>query len=337
MRLPALAPVATAAAAAALFAASPAAAQADLSLIKAKTNPKGHCFADDVAAPRPALWRVADADSRIYLFGTIHSLPSATCWQDARITRAIADADMLVTEIGPGEPPIFEMIGYVAEAAFDPSNPPLRERLDPRYHPTLDRLLAAQEMPLPESFYDKIDSWALVEGLLDGLLGESAGEEDDSGVEEELEMQFDAMRKPHGALETLRFQVQMSDDYSQELQDAWLDSWFARHEAGPEESVAEWNAMLERWRTGRPLGLQALLATEGPAIVAHHAEAAPGMTEEYLERLLYARNRNWVDWIEARLETPGTVFVAVGAGHLDGDRSVIDYARRRGLPVERID
>jgi uncharacterized protein YbaP (TraB family) len=40
-------------------------------------------------------------------------------------------------------------------------------------------------------------------------------------------------------------------------------------------------------------------------------------------RMLFAeRNRRWADWIAQRLDRPGTVFVAVGAGHLAGRDSV---------------
>ena len=35
------------------------------------------------------------------------------------------------------------------------------------------------------------------------------------------------------------------------------------------------------------------------------------------------RNARWADWIAARMQTPGTVFVAVGAGHLAGKDSVL--------------
>ena len=48
--------------------------------------------------------------------------------------------------------------------------------------------------------------------------------------------------------------------------------------------------------------------------------------------LLYDRNANWAEWIEARLNsTPGTVFIAVGAGHLAGERSVQDYLAEREI------
>ncbi|MCX7676523.1 MAG: TraB/GumN family protein, partial [Alteraurantiacibacter sp.] len=54
------------------------------------------------------------------------------------------------------------------------------------------------------------------------------------------------------------------------------------------------------------------------------------------DRLLIQRNANWVRWIERRLEQPGTVFVAVGAGHLAGPGSVQDQLQERGHVVSRI-
>jgi hypothetical protein len=51
------------------------------------------------AAPGPALWQVADEDTTIYLFGTVHALPKDTQWFDGRVERAFAAADELVTEI----------------------------------------------------------------------------------------------------------------------------------------------------------------------------------------------------------------------------------------------
>ena len=41
--------------------------------------------------------------------------------------------------------------------------------------------------------------------------------------------------------------------------------------------------------------------------------------------------RRWADWIAARMQTPGTVFVAVGAGHLAGKDSVLVQLAERGI------
>ena len=48
------------------------------------------------------------------------------------------------------------------------------------------------------------------------------------------------------------------------------------------------------------------------------------------------RNARWADWIAARMQTPGTVFVAVGAGHLAGQDSVLVRLAERGIPSARL-
>ena len=59
--------------------------------------------------------------------------------------------------------------------------------------------------------------------------------------------------------------------------------------------------------------------------------------DTFATALLYDRNANWAEWIDARLEsTPGTVFIAVGAGHLAGSKSVQDYLAAREIEAERV-
>jgi uncharacterized protein YbaP (TraB family) len=48
------------------------------------------------------------------------------------------------------------------------------------------------------------------------------------------------------------------------------------------------------------------------------------------------RNARWADWIAARMQTPGTVFVAVGAGHLAGKDSVLVRLAEHGIPSARV-
>jgi len=48
------------------------------------------------------------------------------------------------------------------------------------------------------------------------------------------------------------------------------------------------------------------------------------------------RNARWADWIAARLRTPGTVFVAVGAGHLAGKDSVLVRLAEHGIESSRL-
>lgn len=48
------------------------------------------------------------------------------------------------------------------------------------------------------------------------------------------------------------------------------------------------------------------------------------------------RNIRWADWIRARMQTPGTVFVAVGAGHLAGKDSLLVRLAERGIASQRV-
>ena len=59
-------------------------------------------------------------------------------------------------------------------------------------------------------------------------------------------------------------------------------------------------------------------------------------TPELKQALLVTRNRKWANWIAARMQEPGTVFVAVGAGHLAGNQSVQAELAKRKLKVERV-
>jgi uncharacterized protein len=51
------------------------------------------------AAAAPALWKVADADTTIYLYGTVHMLPRDTEWFAEPAKSAFAKSDTLVLEL----------------------------------------------------------------------------------------------------------------------------------------------------------------------------------------------------------------------------------------------
>jgi uncharacterized protein YbaP (TraB family) len=59
-------------------------------------------------------------------------------------------------------------------------------------------------------------------------------------------------------------------------------------------------------------------------------------TPEMARILLTDRNARWAADIQARMDRPGVVFVAVGAGHLTGKDSVQDLLAQEGLKVKRI-
>ena len=48
------------------------------------------------------------------------------------------------------------------------------------------------------------------------------------------------------------------------------------------------------------------------------------------------RNAKWAEWIDQRLDKPGTVFLAVGTAHLAGKDSVQDFLTQQGIKSSRV-
>jgi uncharacterized protein YbaP (TraB family) len=59
-------------------------------------------------------------------------------------------------------------------------------------------------------------------------------------------------------------------------------------------------------------------------------------TPQTYKTMFVERNARWAGWIANRLKTPGTVFVAVGAGHLSGPDSVQNQLAALGVKSARI-
>src|SRR5690606_11386684 len=143
------------------------------------------------------------------------------------------------------------------------------------------------------------------------------GYQPESGVE--MALMGRAPDKARGALETVEQQIELFDGMPTEAQLAFLDRTV---EAMPQARTTL-DAMVAEWIEGDADTLAELLNAELD-------------DPELRNRLLTERNANWADWIERRLEQPGTVFVAVGAGHLAGQDSVQAQLAGRQVRVERI-
>jgi uncharacterized protein YbaP (TraB family) len=77
--------------------------------------------------------------------------------------------------------------------------------------------------------------------------------------------------------------------------------------------------------------------SQGDADTLHELLVGQAEADPELQRLLFTdRNRTWAQWLRDRMERPGTVFVAVGAGHLAGDDSVQAVLRESGIEAERV-
>ncbi|WP_394728131.1 TraB/GumN family protein [Altererythrobacter sp. GH1-8] len=262
----------------------------------------------------PALWSVADEDTTIYLFGTIHALPQEVVWMDEDITSALTASDTLVTEVNLAEMAGPKMIQIIQSTALLPPGTTLRSLFNAEQTQTFEA--AMQQLQVPTQAFDQFEPWyaALMMTMLPLM---QQGYSPDSGVEEVLIKAAGEIEKD--ALETIEFQLGLFDQLPQDKQVEFL----IEAAENVDEIKPQLDAMVTEWLEGDADGLAKLMNES--------------LNDDALaESVLFHRNRNWAEWIENRLDSPGTVFIAVGAGHLAGEKSVQDYLQQRGLTVNRV-
>jgi uncharacterized protein YbaP (TraB family) len=268
--------------------------------------------APDVTA-RPALWRVADRDTTIWLFGSIHALPPGVAWQTPAVAQAVAASDTLILEVPPAD-------DGAARAQFlalaqAPGLPPLLDRVGASDRGTVERGMAVAGQS-PETL-DGLKTWAAALTITAGA-GHLEDADAGNGVEVVLTRAFAG--KAIGALEDRAGQLRLFDRLRAESQRVLLVQ-AARDALDTKRGYA---ALLKAWSSGDEAGLAADVAPlrRDPVIGA---------------ALVDQRNARWASAIVRRMARPGRVFVAVGAGHLVGPESVVALLRARGLKVERVE
>lgn len=268
------------------------------------------------AGARPAVWKVADADTTIYLFGTIHVLPTGHAWRNGPIVAAEADARELVLETVIGSDPaqLSQTMLSMGRAA---GLPPLAERVPEGKRTALAALVARSG--IPPAALDGMKTWAAALLLVGTTLRDmqlAAGE----GVEPQLEAAFRARALPVTGLETPAEQLAVFDSLPESAQRDFL----ATLTDDGVEMRADYEAMLAAWSRGDTAAIAATFDEE----LKDNAVLR--------EALLVRRNANWTRWLKARLEKPGTVLVAVGAGHLVGPDSVPAMLARDHVASKRL-
>lgn len=254
----------------------------------------------------PALWVVKDEDTTIYLLGTVHVLKPRTHWFDEGVREAFDASDELVTEIAP---PDTAAIGALAARLGARGGPPFPAKVD----------AAARRLGMAEGAVDRLEPW-LAALTLARLALSKAGYDADAGVEAALHEAAENAGKQVYALETARSQLMLFDGLSGAAQSALLDATVNELP----ETAERTRRFVEAWGAGD--------AETVGAEMTHAMAASP----EIAETLVARRNVRWADWVQRRMNQSGTVFMAVGAGHLAGKGSVQELLSERGLKVERV-
>lgn len=265
----------------------------------------------------PALWVVKDEDTTIYLFGTIHVLPAGLSWFDEAVKTAFDASGELVTEIGD-MPDLATVQPLIIKHAVTQTGPQLSERLPADKREAFAKAIA--DAGIPAQAVERFQPW-FAASQLSLIALTKAGYNPASGAETALTAAAKAANKPISGVETLDQQFGFFNSLSEAAQVQFLTETLAQlDKVGP-----EFEKMVAEWSEGDAEGLAAIM------------NEAMRSSPELSKMLLADRNARWAEWIDTRLDKPGVVFMAVGAGHLSGPDSVQVMLDKRKIKSARIE
>ena len=264
----------------------------------------------------PALWSLSDEDTTIYIFGTIHLLRPDLDWRTEAFNAALSSADVVITEadVFSAEAQGELMQAVIGGGTFQDGRS-LADVLDAEDEAVVTKAL--DSLSLPFAAIAPLRPWfAALQLTTSAAMG--AGYDPQAGVDAVIITEATAAAKELRYLETGVEQINFFANMPEADQIAFL--------VATADAIVNEPDMLDRlvldWAEG-----------DVAAIGDMMADVDSIGSQEVYDVILKRRNENWVPKIEVLLDEPGVFFIAVGAGHLAGDDSVVTMLRGRGHEV----
>lgn len=276
--------------------------------------------------PAPAMWQLADDDTTITIFGTFHVLPDGFRWRTPLLDTVIAEAEEVVFESREDDesadnPVTEEDLRLMTLVMQYRSDLPLSQRISERNRAKLVRLLDLAGIPLEQVEYAP-PMMALF--AIAVATSEAEGSVREFGVETVIEAEIKKSGRPISAIEdpieVMRNLFAIDEANLIAMIEDGLNEWDGCGLADPAE--ADWTSE-HLWAQGKLDGAELAEMMEDPFFKA------------FYQVLLVDRNRAWTEWLAKRMEQPGNLLLAVGAGHMEGPDSIILMLEQRGFKVER--
>lgn len=267
------------------------------------------------AAAEPAMWSVTDADSTLYLFGTIHILRPETQWRSAALESALQASEEVWLESPIDDDPL-EARDLVLKYGIDRSVP-LNRKLSILERRQLGAALTAIRMP---SVAVQLYRPWLAAVTLVYAPAIQAGYDISLGADRQVKASAVAAGKPVNAFETFEQQIRFFATMPPTVE---LD--FLRRVLGDfAEGEARIEELMTAWSKGDVAALREIVERDikVPTPQLHHI-------------LIRQRNNAWLERIEQLMAGSGTHFVAVGAAHLVGADGLPEQLTQRGFTVTR--
>lgn len=265
-------------------------------------------------AAAPAMWRVSDGDSQLFLFGTLHALKPDQPWRTPLYDAVLARAGTVWFEadLQSGDPDTLRLL--VRRYGSDPDRP-LSRKLAPS-----DLGALARQTDL--SRIDHLRPWAaaLMLSMQPAL---ARGASVDRGADLTITRAARAEAKRIRAFETLEDQARMFASLPEDSEVRYLTDVVRERSRGPRLRLPFRAASLEdAWLAG---GL-------GPAHIADMRSENPALYDAFLKR----RNEAWAETLAVEMAGSGIELVNVGAFHLIGPEGLPALLAARGFRVDRV-
>ncbi|MBQ1738229.1 MAG: TraB/GumN family protein [Muribaculaceae bacterium] len=269
------------------------------------------------------LWKVSGngLGRPSYIFGTYHMAPSSMIDRIAGIDQAIEACDVVVGEVEKDSLMSSEVQARMAKAMMAPSDSTLDKLLSPqgyaivekvfnKYFGTMGVKLSQMKNLKPSAISTQMQAMQAIKyfpnfnanDLIDVAVQARANDEGRpsiglESVQEQIDLLFNGplTEQAQGLLEACK-----QDEFFQAQSVALADAYMAQD-------------------------LNKLFAVM--------TDATKGDSEEIMEMLIYKRNRNWAQKLNVMMPERA-MLVCVGAGHLPGDKGLLQLLRNMGYTVE---
>ncbi|MFL5773397.1 MAG: TraB/GumN family protein [Flavisolibacter sp.] len=267
------------------------------------------------ANPNTLLWRISGKNLQkpSYLFGTMHMICASDIVISDSLKSAISSADKVYLELDMDD--MFQMLGAMSHMTMR-DDTTLADLLSPDDYKKVKTYFENKGGLMPFSMMEKFKPL-----LIESLIMEQSGECENMVVMEQLIMEeAKESDKEIKGLETMDYQLGIFDKIPYKLQAQQLVKVVDNNDETNDEN--EMKILTQAYRD-QQLDKMDELTKMDPSI------------HDFADLLLYDRNMNWAKKLEG-LMAKNSLVVAVGAGHLPGERGVLNLLRKAGYKVEPV-
>lgn len=268
------------------------------------------------ALAAPPFWAVRDADSTIYLFGTMHVLTPDADWRTPAFDKALAESTQVWFEMDSDTAPD-ALARLIVQLGIDRKTP-LASKVSPR---TMDALRAVvKDQPKLAEMVEYMQPWTAAM-MVQTLPMMKAGMQAASGADSTLSRDAKAADRTVRYFETPEDQLRFFAELPLKVQVQMLEDSLDAADETPEETRETQAA----WISGD-------IDRLGDKVVSQMRRRRPALYDALVRR----RNAAWVQALEAEMAGQGTAMVNVGALHMVGRDGLVAQLRERGFTVDRV-